>query len=67
MRKVFCDHCGKEISFDDYYVDENIEVNGETYDFDLCEKCHSNLEKLLAETMTEYLNTANAGGKADHE
>ena len=55
MKKIICDHCGKEINETDDYVDYEIEFEGSLYPCDLCAKCKGEICKTLDAEIEDYI------------
>lgn len=47
MNKIFCDKCGKEVEDRDYFIFECFDGCLNPSDFDLCNKCWDELEKVI--------------------
>lgn len=55
MKKILCDHCGKEITEHDDYVEYDIEFEGSLYPCDLCTKCKHEICKTIDEEIEKFL------------
>lgn len=58
MKKILCDHCGKEINDEgDYvdYVDYKIEFEANDYKCDLCSDCLYKITNEIEKRLKEFI------------
>ena len=55
MKKILCDHCGKEINDKDDYIDYEIEFEANGYDCDLCAKCCDEITNEITNRLKEFI------------
>lgn len=56
MTKYTCDHCGKEITDHDDYVEYEIEFEGDEYKCDLCAKCKHTIVEKIEKELNEFID-----------
>lgn len=55
MKKLFCDHCGKEINDMDDYIDNEIEFEADEYECDLCYDCFNEITDEIRNRLNEFI------------
>lgn len=53
VTKIYCDHCGKELSTMNDYDDCDVNLPDRRVNTDLCSDCAEKLSKLIAEFLNK--------------
>ena len=55
MKKIYCDHCKKEINGMNDYTDYEFQFEDMSYRCDLCKTCKEKIENQIDKTLMELL------------
>lgn len=53
VTKIYCDHCGKELTDKDDYIDSKISTPTKHIETDLCYDCTKKLNKIIMDWLKE--------------